>query len=122
MVEGELSEAFSEVLINNDGDHKKLELLKFIVKNRKKLEGGKAIYVRTYHQTDGNLKKIEIEEEDNVLRLTMGWKTSMGWESKKKAEFEFNIDDLEIVVNSQDIDFFQNSDDGTFIQRFTVSF
>ena len=122
MVEGGLFEAFSEVLINNDGNHKKLELLKFIVKNKKKLEGGEAIYVRTYHQAEGNLKKIEIEEEDNILRITMGWKSTMGWESKKKAEFIFDIDDLKIVVNRQGIDFFQNSDDGNFIQRFTISF
>lgn len=111
----QLFKLFSKVSVDNDDNGKKLQLLKLIVKNKKKLEGGETTFVRTYRQITGILIEIEIEIKDknNLLRITVGLKNIIGWESKKKEEFVeefvFDIDYLKIVVNNQGIDFFQNS-------------
>ena len=119
----QLFELFSKSLVENNKDSKKLQLLKLIVKNKKKLEGGKAIYVRFYGGFTGNLRKIEME--DGILRIIIGWKSIIGWESKKKAEFVFNIDNdnLDIVVDREGINFFRNLNLGDVsTERITVFF
>jgi hypothetical protein len=92
-------------------------LLGLIIKEQQKLKGRKVIYIRPYCQITSNLKKIEIE--DNIFRIVMEW------ENKRKLEFAFDIDDLDIIVNSQGIDFFQNLNKElgeNFIKQFTIFF
>ena len=114
-MEEQLFKLFSKDLVDDNDDSKKLQLLKSIVKNQKKLEDGEVIYVRTYHQIEGSLEKIEIEK--NVLKIII-LMTIMGRKSKKREEFVFNIDDdsLNIVVDSDGINFFQSA------ERLTIFF
>ncbi|MBU3942765.1 hypothetical protein KKA24_02160 [Patescibacteria group bacterium] len=89
--------------------------LGLIIKEQEKLRGRKAIYARPYFTMTSKLKKIEIED---TLRIIMDWEDKKGVE--KGAEFEFDINDLNIALNSKSVNFFQNC--GNFIKQFTIYF
>ena len=91
-------------------------LLGLIIKEQEKLRGREANYTRPYFAMTSKFKKIEIED---TLRVIMNWKNKKGVE--KGAEFEFDINDLNIALNSKSVSFFQNLG-GNFIKQFTISF
>ena len=107
-------------------------LLGLIIQNQEKLKGNKASYIRCYCQMNANFKKIEIEDEDKKIETEDEdkiLKITMCWNNKKKLEFAFSINELDIIVyeevneqvNEQSINFFQNLGLGNnFIQRFAI--
>lgn len=120
MIEGKLFEAFSEVSMNNDGKHKKsAELVGLIIKEQEALKDKEMWYIRPYFTIRSKLKKAEIE--NNTLRITMNWKDKKGVEIG--AEFEFDMEDLNIEVNNNNkfVNLSQNLG-GNFIKQFTIFF
>ncbi len=96
-------------------------LLGLIIKKKEKLRGKKASYIRYYSQMDANFEKIEIENENEILKITMCWN------NKKKFELAFTIKELDITVdeqvNEQTVSLFQNLWLGdNFIQRIVIFF
>ena len=77
-------------------------LLGFIQKQKKLIRGNKASYITYYSQMDANFEKIETEKENGILKITMYWN------NRKKFELTFSINELDIIVDKQTINLFQN--------------
>lgn len=75
--------------------------LGLVIQNQKELRGKKVSYVRPYCDITASLKKIEIG--DDMLRVTMCWKNG------KKSDIILDISNLDIKVDHEGINFFQNS-------------
>lgn len=100
-------------------------LLGLIIKKKEELRNKKAAFGRLYFTIKKTLKEIEIvkeiEIEGNILRLTMNWKNKKGKEEGRK--FDFEIDKLNVVLNSKFVIFFQKLDLGeNSIKKFTIFF
>ena len=97
-------------------------LLGLTIQNQEKLRGKKASYIGYYCHMDVNFEKMEIEDrEDGILKITMCWN------NKKKLEFAFSINELDIIVyeevNKQSINFFKNLWLGnSFTERIAIFF
>lgn len=90
-------------------------LLGLIIQNQEKLRDKKASYIRYYCHIDANFEKMETG--DGILKIIMG-------KNKKKLEFTFDTDNdnLDIVVDSDGINFFQNLNLGDHFTRRIVIF
>lgn len=120
-LEENLFKIFSEISVDNNDHGGKLQLLKLIIEKQEELKGKETTYTRPYATITSRFQKIEIEIEENILKLTMDWKNKKGLE--KGLEFTFDINDLDIVVDRQSINFFQNLNLGeNFTKRISIYF
>ena len=90
-------------------------LLGLVIRNQRELKGKKVSYIRPYCNITSGLKKIEVR--DGILTITMFWQNG------RKLDIALDINDLDIIVNREGINFFQNLNLGdNFTKRIVIFF